>query len=93
MTMSTPSTLIIQPFSLYGEKKKPAARVRIPSARMSGQNDWFGFALVAQQDRDFRHGGYRLALDDEARDLIRLKWPTRGDSILLDCLTLDDDRS
>lgn len=55
-------------------------------------NACFGLDLVMAKEppADLAHGGYRLDLDADARDYIMAKWPNRGDSVLIDCLRLEE---
>lgn len=50
----------------------------------------FGISLIAIEHADLRYGKYLLTPDYDTREYIMSKWPNRGDSVLLDCLTLED---
>lgn len=47
----------------------------------------FGMCAGNLKDADLRHGGLELRLDEDLRYYLMSKWPNRGDSVLLDCLT------
>lgn len=61
-----------------------AMRERYPTE----EHQWFGFYLAQIKETNLDFGEYRLTLNDEVRNYIMRKWPNRGDSVLLDCLSL-----
>ncbi len=49
----------------------------------------FAYHILDQQERDLRFESAFLVLDEDARDYIFLKYPNRGDTVLLDALRYD----
>ena len=57
-----------------------AMRERFPGKKM------FGLFLLELPDGDLVHEGAALRIDADLREYLMMKWPNRGDSMLLDCL-------
>jgi hypothetical protein len=89
---------------LYDERPEHAASLRLPKAfseagldaaawyaamreRFPGKIE-FGLFLTSLPDGDLDYGGAVLRIDRDVRDHLLAKWPNRGDSVLLDCLSL-----
>ncbi|MEL7686726.1 DUF4365 domain-containing protein [Citromicrobium bathyomarinum] len=51
-------------------------------------NASFAMSFLDGDDRDTEFDGYQVELTAEVRDYIFAKWPTRGDTVLLDCLAI-----
>ncbi len=55
--------------------------------RFPGQRE-FGLSLLQHPDGDLSDGNFLLRIDQDLRDYLFAKWPNRGDSVLLDRLSL-----
>jgi hypothetical protein len=64
----------------------PAAWYAAMRERFPGQRN-FGMFLAGQPNGDLVHDGATLRIDQDLRDHLMAKWPNRGDSVLLDCLS------
>lgn len=64
----------------------PAAWYAAMRERFPGRHP-FGMFIANQPEDDLTHDGVTLRLDPGVRNYLRAKWPNRGDSVMLDCLT------
>lgn len=73
------------PSAFTKAKIEPVAWYAAMRERFPGQHS-FGMVVMGLPDGHLEYAGMCLRIDSDLRDYLMAKWPTRGDSVLLDCL-------